>query len=162
MNTQTDTLDVAAVATTVRRRPGRPKGSKNKPKKGAADIKKDEKPIPPAIKITRSGNLLKVNGFVTSANLNTDPSGNCQLALLGRYNCIRSYIKNIGDYAALMTYVRQFKRLLLLDIKVTFLQELKKWAKGDIILEAPYKSTNGSNMVLVIINVNKYVPKSLI
>jgi len=99
------------------------------------------------------------------------PTGSCQLFSVAYFQNIK-WLDAVAklkyknkpfkiDYRPLITAIRKSvynKNLMFVDVKSTltpFIKEL--FTKDQIISETPYKSTNGSNMVLYTINVRDFV-----
>lgn len=91
----------------------------------------------------------------TKAYLVKDPLGNTDLfifsyagAFFGRQTIkeeVIQFAKNLG------------KPLMLIDIKDSYINYVKKHFPEDIILNQPYTSSNGSHMCIIIINLTKYL-----
>lgn len=157
----------------VKRGPGRPR------KVVTEVVKKPEVIlIKPTITTTTNGLQKTVNFSIPKdpykgsayVYVNDAPTGSCQLFSVAYFQHIK-WIENQAkllhkgktikvDYTPVISAIRRSvynKNLLFIDVENTltpFVKEL--FNKGEIITEAPYKSTNGSHMVLYTIDVRQF------
>lgn len=157
----------------VKKGPGRPKGSKNKPKKV---VKIEKKILTPIIQHS-SGTGFKVVRFLDSANVPKvqqyvnvydAPTGNCQLFSTSYFNQLKAFEENVKyhkladkvDFKPILSAIRSSvykKNLMFIDVRSLYKTFVKKlFTKDEIITETPYKSSNGSNMVTYIIDMKNY------
>jgi len=158
--------------TPVKRGPGRPK------KVITEVVKKPEVIlITPIIKTTNNttktisfsipNDPYKDSGYVYTHDL---PTGSCQLFSVAYFQHLK-WIENQAklvhkgktikvDYTPVISAIRRSvynKNLLFIDVNNTMKSFVKEiFNKGEIITEAPYKSTNGSHMVLYTIDVRQF------
>jgi len=80
------------------------------------------------------------------------PTLNCQMAVAGAFgNFLKSADNMVEQLKIIKEHVR--KNILLVDIKDSYMEYFnKKIPKELIIMISPYKSTNGSNMNICLIN----------
>ena len=159
--------------TPVKRGPGRPRNVVTEVVKKPEVIL-----ITPTITTTTNGLQKTVNFSIPkdpykgSAYLyvNDAPTGSCQLFSVAYFQHIR-WIENQAkiihknkpfkiDYKPVISAIRKTsynKNLLFIDVKNTMKSFVKEiFNNGEIITEAPYKSTNGSHMVLYTIDVRQF------
>jgi hypothetical protein len=185
------------VTEVVKRGPGRPKGSKNKPKTlavkdGVLKFKLDIK-VPRAnttnnkvlkFDLTEEGYKLlnkystykykkRYNELHKYIVISENPTGNCQLSSVAYFYNILLFVKKLEDILkpknvkfeitnlkSLIKTIRCVnygKRILFLDIRDNYLSGSKKLLKSlgvKIITHTPYKSTNGSPMNILLVDIN--------
>lgn len=82
-------------------------------------------------------------------------TGNCQLCCISQF---ADLIKVSTDLKEQLKEIGKIKPLLFVDIKQTFVGELKTKINNDaIISESNYNSSNGSKMCAIIINTEKLI-----
>lgn len=157
----------------IKRGPGRPRKSEYdangnlKPKivsvKAIPEVKKDKLTLPI---ITVSGTYLQMStkheGAPNYYRLNCGqyyigPTNNCQLASVASFN---NTVDNVSSTEALVHVLKCFsqraaKRIILVDLNSRQADKLRKLLKDTnmIIVDSPYKSTNGSHMTIFLIKV---------
>jgi hypothetical protein len=107
------------------------------------------------------GNGIKVfikGGYMTQFRYIEAPTGNCQLASAYNFCNVMPYL-NKYKIRDLFIKMRKgqfiLKRILLLDLNRKYANNVVEWlAPGSIIGNMPYKSTNGSQMNILLINLS--------
>jgi hypothetical protein len=82
------------------------------------------------------------------------PTSNCQLAAVGSFYTLLSHPKKLEVFKLLASLLGQ--NVMLIDIQLTYaarVDELVTEAKTPVILRTPYLSTNGSNMVMFLVDI---------
>lgn len=88
----------------------------------------------------------------TTIYLSAGPTINCQLAIAGNFGHFLTIANNIVDQLKVIQQ-RTRKNILLVDIKQCYMKYFnEKIPEKNIITVSPYKSTNGSNMNICLIN----------
>jgi len=82
-----------------------------------------------------------------------NPTSNCQLALIGSAFRLfefklESILEVIKDFAILMN-----KNIIMVDVNKNIANQFVTTFRDHIMLNSPYNSTNGSNMNIILINV---------
>ncbi len=119
------------------------------------------KPYVPIIKITSSGTGWQVaitkegqKYDSTFGLINQSPTNNCQLFCWGAFNNVMSAYRNQPELFTRIckeVSTRMGKPLMLVDFNSTWVTEFKKLVPASsIILDVPYKSSNGSQMSIII------------
>lgn len=94
------------------------------------------------------------NGSTTNIMVTAGFTGNCQLSIVGNMvtlmkvtSDLKKQLKEIQNYSG--------RKLLLCDIRSEVLPQLQKELPKNVFkMVSPYKSSNGSNMVIVILNIS--------
>lgn len=99
----------------------------------------------------------KENQYRSSMEVIHSPTGNCQLMSIQN---IGPHLNNLNKYQIrnlLIQIRRQYyaKRILLIDIKTMFSEHvINSLASSSIINKMDYKSTNGSEMTIILIRLS--------
>jgi len=83
------------------------------------------------------------------------PTNNCQLSSIGNANDLLQIPE--GDIVEVIHAIRKGTcNMVIMDIRDSYLVKLKKFFEpfGEFRLESPYKSSNGSSMVILILKWN--------
>lgn len=97
---------------------------------------------------------IKKNGSISNIILSPSFTGNCQLTVISN---MVNLIHITSDLKSQLRQIHIFssRRLLLCDVRSEVFKKLEeKLPKSIFNTVAPYKSTNGSNMVIVILNIS--------
>lgn len=96
---------------------------------------------------------VKIRGY-TSGFLLLSPTENCQLNLYRGFDSFLNMNPSYKDFYEWYQTAKAGRNLLLLDINNNILEKTKKFfPEKSIISEAPYLSTNGSKMVVLIVHI---------
>lgn len=108
--------------------------------------------------ISKDGNYLLKYKYSNLFNINitivASPTGNCQLASIVSFNNLISYEKDpIEIIRILKTTLNVFgKRLFLVDVNSYYQSIIEKLHP---VFMTPYVSTNGSHMLIALLNISK-------
>jgi len=110
--------------------------------------------------IKENGSLLQFTGTLPVSRqtiyLNIAATGNCQLSIIGHANTLLNSCTK-EEVSLQLREVKKLsgKRLLLMDLQQNYIKQLKeKVPANHIVSVTPYKSTNGSAMNLVLLNID--------
>lgn len=94
----------------------------------------------------------------------TSPTANCQLYSIGNADSILWQEKDLRLELFRLIYRNVQKKIMLLDIKPNLeLKLLEIFNESEIISKTQYKSTNGSDMLIVLVKTQTlYVPQTVI
>lgn len=87
----------------------------------------------------------------------TTPTSNCQSCSISGIHYILGYKKDQLRLTLADIYVKSGKRLAIIEVRKEYMCYVdEKIDKDTIVVNAPYHSTSGNDMVLMIINIEKY------
>lgn len=105
------------------------------------------------IKPVANGYLIDNGRYSVIFNVNT--FGNCQTFTIGAFQNLLQNGKKHTLYALDYFFGLSYKQLAVVDVTEKYVPKVKEYLEKQIVLEAPYKSSNGSNMTIFIINASK-------
>lgn len=92
-------------------------------------------------------------GEASIGSLVVSPTGNCQLNSWRQFNSVLRHTPPFSMFKEWYDKFKDERKLLLVDIKEDLIDDLKNYVGEDkIVMVSPYKSTNGSKMYIVLIN----------
>lgn len=100
------------------------------------------------------------NAYPVTVRVIYSPTGNCQNYFIRAYNQMRNLDKE--DVNRILKYIQNIvkKNMIIMDINEGIWRTQKSFFEKDsITLEHPYKSTNGSNMVMIMMLTNQFKNK---